>query len=226
LGAAILILFSFKTIDRNQVWQSNASLFLNDVNISNRSAKLQNAAGGEKVRLSSLETDIEKKHQLLEEAVVHLNKAITIHPNYKNAYLLLGNAYFYLDEYELSVENYSNALKLDPNYKDALMNIGLAYRQAGKHYGEVRNDLPKAIEYLKEALRYLPEDYESHRLTGVAYAFSNQPKLALPHFLKASELNPEQPDAWRNVGNVYGQLGDTAKATEYLNKAALMKQNE
>jgi protein O-mannosyl-transferase len=226
LGVVILILFSFKTIDRNQVWQSNASLFLNDVTISDKSAKLQNAAGGEKIRLSSVETDVEKKRQLLDEAVVHLIKAIAIHPNYKNAYLLLGNAYYYLDEYELSIQQYANALKLDPNYKDALVNIGLSYRQAGKHYGEVLNDLPKALEYLKEALRYLPEDYESHRLTGVAYAFSNQPRMALPHFLKASELNPELPDAWRNLGNVYGQLGDTDKATEYLNKAAQMKQND
>jgi protein O-mannosyl-transferase len=226
LFAPVLLLLGFKTIDRNSVWESNATLFLTDVHTSVKSAKLQNAAGGEKIRLAGLEKDSLKKTELLREAIQHLETALTIHPTYKNACLLLGNAHYYLSDYESAIAGYERALALDPNYRDALANIGLAYQQAGKYAGEVKNDLPGAIRYLENANRYLPEDYETQRLLGIAYAISNQPQKALPHFNKAAELEPDIPDAWRNLGNVYGQLGNSAKASEYLQKADQMKQRE
>jgi tetratricopeptide (TPR) repeat protein len=226
LIVSILLLYSIKTIDRNAVWESNARLFLTDVKTSVRSAKIQNAAGGEKIRLSQLESNDSKKQQLLTEAVEHLNKAIEIHPTYKNAWLLMGNALFYLEKYPESVQSYEKALALDPNYKDALVNIGVAYRQGGKQFGEVQNNIPKALEYLQQAERYLPEDYETNRLLGIAYAFNNSPQNAIKYFLKAAELQPEIADAWRNLGNAYAQSGDLNQANFYLEKAEKLKQSE
>jgi protein O-mannosyl-transferase len=222
---SVLFLYAIKTIDRNRVWESNETLFLNDVSLSPRSAKLQNAAGGEKTRLAGLEKDSLKKEQLLTEAIAHLETAISIHPGYKNAFLLMGNAHYYKGAYEESIRAYESALQLDPNYADALANIGLAYQQAGKYAGEVENNLPKAIQLLEKGLSYLPEDYEIHRLLGIAYAIGNQPAKALPHFIKATEIQPEIPDAWQNLGNVYGQLGDVNKAASFISKAAEMKKS-
>lgn len=219
INLAILLLLGWKTLDRNKAWASNATLFFTDIAISGNSAKLRNAVGGEKIRLSTLEKDEEKAKGMLLEAIEHLNKAIEIHPLYKNAYLLLGNAHFYLKNFDESISNYEKSLALDPNYRDALSNIGIAYQQGGRYHGEVRNDLPKAIQYLESALRYLPEDYETHRLLGIAYAFHREPVKAKEHFIKAVELEPEIADAWKNLGNVYAQMGDMVKANECFRKS-------
>jgi len=220
-GITLILVFAFsiKTVWRNPIWETNASLFINDVKTSSRSAKLNNAAGGEKIRLSTL-TNIEaEKQTLLKEAKEHLKIAIDIHPQYKNAWLLLGNALVYAEEYPEAVDAYRNALLLDPNYKDALSNIGIAYREAGKNYGEKENNLEKALEYLEQAHRYLPDDYETNRLYGIANALAGNTQRAIPLFEKAAALRPDIPDAWRNLGNVYLQSGNQQKGAAFMSKA-------
>ena len=99
VGAAT-VLFGIMTVDRNPVWYNNMSLFVTDADISINSAKLQNSVGGELVTKSVDEKNETKRLAMVNKAVGHLNQAIKIHPNYKNAYLLLGNAHNYLKEYE------------------------------------------------------------------------------------------------------------------------------
>ena len=38
------------------------------------------------------------------EAVGHLQKAVTIHPTYKNAWLLLGIAFYYLNNFDQAIQ--------------------------------------------------------------------------------------------------------------------------
>lgn len=219
LGAIILLGYSIKTIDRNRVWKNNATLFLTDIEVSDRSAKLQNAAGGEKTRLSTMEDDPVKKEQLLNEAVDHLQQAIAIHPTYKNAYLIMGNAKLYLKDYEAAIEAYQKALKLDPNYKDALNNIAIAYRDAGRHFGENEGNLIKAIQYLEEALRYQPEDYEANRLMGVAKGISGEHLEAVKYFEKAVEALPQNAEAWLNLANARQTAGLIEQANAAYERA-------
>lgn len=47
-----------------------------------------------------------------EEAVKYLNEAIKVHPTYKNAYLIRGNALFYLERFDEAIESYENCVKL------------------------------------------------------------------------------------------------------------------
>ncbi|NRB61653.1 MAG: tetratricopeptide repeat protein, partial [Saprospiraceae bacterium] len=89
----ISILFSIRTINRNEAWKNNYTLFTQDVRVSDQSAKLQNAVGGELLARSQQIDDPTEQKILQEKAVGHLERAIAIHPYYKNAYLLLGNAF-------------------------------------------------------------------------------------------------------------------------------------
>jgi len=223
--AILLLGYSYKTIDRNAVWEDNATLFLTDVKTSVNSAKLQNAAGGESIRLSREVEDEFKSAQLLDEAIAHLGRAIEIHPTYKNAYLLKGNAHFYKKNYEKSIEAYLQALALDPNYSDAKKNIGLAYRDAGRNAGENLGDLNSAVQYLREALRYLPEDYEANRLMGVAMGISGNTAEAILYFDKAARLLPDNADAWYNLGTAHGAAGNTEEAKRAFEKAQQLDPN-
>lgn len=219
LAAIMLMAYSIKTIDRNTVWKDNATLFLTDVKTSVNSAKLQNAAGGESIRLSQEVEDEFKREVLLDEAIEHLDRAIQIHPKYKNAFLLLGNAHYYKKDFETSIERYQQALALDPNYSDAKKNIGLAYRDAGRNAGENLGDLNTAVQYLQDALRYLPEDYEANRLMGVAMGISGNTREAIRYFEKATQLLPDNADAWYNLGTAHGAAGNTVEAQRAFDKA-------
>lgn len=217
--AIVLVAFGLKTITRNTVWKDNYSLFTTDVKTSVNSAKLQNAAAGEKINRAASLKDESLRIRLLQEAVGHLQAAIRIHPNYKNAHLLLGNAYNYLKDYELSIQSYQRALQLDPDYPDALNNLSITYRDAGRFYGEQKGDLPKALDYLQKAHELKPSDYETLRLLGVAYGVARNNEKAVEFFSKALEIAPDNPDALYNLGSAYHNAGDAVKGMEFHQKA-------
>lgn len=217
--AAVVLLYSVKTVLRNPVWKDNLTLFTTDIQTAPNSAKLRNAAGGELVTQSVKETDENQRTAMLLEAVGHLQEATRLHPTYKNAYLLLGNALNYLKRYEESIANYQKALNLDPGYQEAINNLGITYRDAGKFYGEVQNDLAKSIGYLEEAYKMRPDEYETVRLLGVAYGIGRNNAKALDYFGIGTKLQPENADAWFNLGLAWHSAGDPGQGDAYIQKA-------
>ncbi|MCB9322094.1 MAG: tetratricopeptide repeat protein, partial [Lewinellaceae bacterium] len=157
--------------------------------------------------------------QMLQEAVGHLREAVNLHPDYKNAWLLLGNAFNYLKQYEESIAGYKHALDIDPGYQEAINNLGITYRDAGKFYGEVQHDLAKSIGYLEEAYKLRPDEYETVRLLGVAYGIGNNPRKAVEYFGIATKLQPQNADAWFNLGLAWHSAGDAAQGDAYIQKA-------
>ena len=221
----VALVFGVMTVARNPIWYNNMTLFVNDADISVNSAKLQNSVGGELVTKSVDEKDETKRKAMINKAIGHLNQAIKIHPNYKNAYLLLGNAYNYLQDYDKSISYYEHALSIDPNYVDANSNLAVTYRSAGRYYGEQKNDLNKALAYLTKAEQANPQDLETIRLLGVVYGMSGNSNKAISYFTKVTTLQPNSAAAWLNLGNAYGQAGDTQKAESFRQKAVALDPN-
>ncbi|GJM36005.1 MAG: hypothetical protein DHS20C18_50060 [Saprospiraceae bacterium] len=212
----VALLFSIKTITRNMAWADNYTLFTTDIAVSKNSAKLRNAVGGELIAQSNKETNTAQKTSMLQEAVGHLTEATKLHPTYKNAYLLMGNAYNLLQNFDASIQSYEKALKLDPNYREALNNLGITYRDAGKYYGETKGDTQNAIRYLTKAYEMRPKEFETIRLLGVAYGISQQPLKAIEYFKKNTELDPTNAAAWYDLGIAYIQSGDQLTGMEHI----------
>ena len=219
IAAVFIIGLSAKTIRRNAAWKDNYTLFTTDIKTSKNSAKLRNAVGGELINQFYKNENTALKESKIREAIGHLQEAVRIHPLYKNAYLLMGNAHYYLNEFDQSIAAYQNALNLDGGYAEALKNIGIAYRDAGKFYGEQQGDLVKALQYLNQALNYQPNDYETLRLLGVANGVAGNAQQALDYFTKAAEVNPNSADAWFNLGTAHLSLGNTEQGNAFRQKA-------
>lgn len=215
---AIVALFSVKTITRNFDWKDNYTIFTTDVKISQNSAKLQCSAGGTIIEKAANDTDPARKKASMNEAIGHLRRSLEIHPIYKNPYLLLGNAYVYLEDYEKAITEYQNALKLDPQFKDALSNIALSYREAGKIYAQQKNDLVKGTEYLSKAVEYNPQDGQAWSYYGTALGISNQTTKAIEAFEKGLAIRFDKSDAM-NLSTAYRMTGNVAKAEEWAAKA-------
>ena len=217
LIAVVLVLYGIKTIARNRVWKDDYTLFTTDVKVSSNSAKALNAAAGAIVN-RYYEDNLKNKKSLL-QAERYIEEALKIHPNYKNAWLIRGNIEYYLGKYVDAIDAYEKVLQLDKNNEDALKNIAFAYRDAGKYYGEKKNDLQKALQYLKKAYELMPDDYETIRLYGIANALSSNHQKAIELFTKAVKLQPGNAGAYLNLGNAYHNAGDIEKGEYYRNKA-------
>jgi tetratricopeptide (TPR) repeat protein len=204
LLAILCILYSGKTITRNNAWQSDFRLFTTDVYTSKHSAKVRNAAGGALIQKSITIDDPSEKKKLLTEAKEHLAEAIRIHPRYKNAHLLLGNAFTYLLEYPDAIVSYDNALRLDPYYADAESNLKLALIEGAREAGSKNQDYNRAISFLERALKIVPKDYQVNSLLGIAHGSRGDHQIAINYFVKSIEINSSVARAYVNLG--YAQL--------------------
>lgn len=219
VAGVILILFSIKTIARNQVWKDDFTLYTTDVKVSHNSAKALNAAGGSLIDEAREEENQFLKTKMLNEAKSYLERALEIHPHYLNAMLLLGNADYFLENYDQALATYAELLELSPGNENAMSNLPLFYREAGRYYGEKMNDLPKSLEYLTESYRLNPDDYETVRLSGIANAIAGNFNEALFFFEKSIEMDPENAGAYLNLGNLYYNNGNPQKGKFYHDKA-------
>ena len=222
---AVILLFSIKTVIRNFDWKDNYTLFTHDIRISKNSAKLNNAVGGEIIAQALKDENVTTRSQQILQAVGHLEHAIDIHPTYKNAYLLLGNARYHLEQYEPAIAQYRHALTLDPNYTDAQNNLAVSLRDAGKQSGEKRGNINQALTYLLESLRLNNKDYETLRLLGVAYGISQSHENAIKYFTLALEIRPQSADALYNLGSAYFNSGNTIEGEKYINQAKAIDPN-
>ena len=211
----VLLTFSIISISRNRVWKDDFTLYTHDVKVSGNSAKALNAAGGSLVDAAFKEKDSQKKIKMLTQAKEYLKRALKIHPGYANALLILGNAEYFMENYDEALKNYDLLLKKNPNFEEAKKNLPIIYKQAGKYYGETKNDLNKSIIYLTKSYELDSADYETARLAGIAFALSKNFHRALYFFKKAVALNPTNAGANMNLGNVYYNLGDSNNGKKY-----------
>lgn len=211
---AVVAVFALLTVQRNPVWADNYTLFTTDVVRQPASAKLRNAAAGARLtRYQSFPAASQPAQQdLLRAALTDLNQAIALHPTYKNAFLLRGNAHLLLKNYDAAIADYDRALDLDPGYADAQRNLVVALAGAGRDAGEVRGDLRAAFGYLRRAEQLAPNDYETLRLLGVANGVSGRADLALDYFRRAAQARPNDAEARWNYGVALYNAGQPAAA--------------
>lgn len=224
-SVALLVGYGTWTLARSRVWKDNTTLFTTDIKTSRRSAKLLNAVGGDLITRAEDEKDEATKKEMLTNAQSYLKQALEIHPNYKLGYLLLGNSYFHAGDLDQAILNFRHILKMDPDYHEGKRNLGVALRNKGKMEGEKNHNLSGAITLLLEAVRYLPEDFETYHLLGVAHGQNGETQKAISYFRKEIELSPKNPTAYYNLGVALGQIGDEAGAAAAFEKAKALDPN-
>lgn len=219
LTAVLVLLLGFKTVTRNTVWKNDFTLFTTDVKTNPRSAKLLNAAGG---TLSTNAGKLEagpQKTKMLNEAIGHLNQAIKIHPTYRNAYLLLGNSHYYLENYDDAVGHLDNVLQMYPDFADAKKNLPIILRDGGKFYGEKKQDFAKSEQLLLRSRSLNPQDTETIRLLGIVNGIKGDLPTALKYFEDVLKMDPNSAITYVSLGTTYQNMGNKEKAREYYDKA-------
>ncbi|MDP8248289.1 MAG: tetratricopeptide repeat protein [Candidatus Tritonobacter lacicola] len=164
-----------------------------------------------------------------DEAVRQFKKAVSISPEYADAYYALAFAAGSSDDFEGYFSNLVRAVELDPG--SANMHRGLAgvYILIGKA-GEARRQYERALELdpgsvavmrllgpllmgvgeedkglklLREAAKRSPDDYSVLTSLGLGLAMNGDFEEAEMQLEKAVKINPENPDAVERLGQVY-----------------------
>ena len=151
----------------------------------------------------------------LEEAVDAYNKALSLKPDYADAYNNMGCALKDQGKLKEAVASFKKALAIKPNLAVAYNNMGSALKDQGKLEG--------AIEAYNKALAIKPNYAGAYYNMG--NALKNQGKLegALEAYNKALVIKPDYAKANNNMGVSLADQGKLEEAIEAYNKALSIK---
>lgn len=122
------------------------------------------------------------------DAITSYKKAITIEPNYVDAYYNLGFALREKGNLEEAVKNFNKVISLNPNYVDAYNNMAVTLEKQGK--------LEEALKAYKKAIAIKPDYADAHY--NMATTLEKQGKLeeAVISYNKAISIKPDYADAY------------------------------
>ena len=247
----LLALYSIKTISRNKAWKNDFTLFTTDVKISSNSAKSNCTAGGILTEKARELNDNTTKSNYLNQSLKYLNKAVNIHPDYIDALRLLGNAYYALNkDINKSIYYYKQVLIRNPYDEATYKNIHAVLSKydsidhkisiyeeilkinarrfdinykLGNLYGKYKNDIPKALKYLKTAASIKPNNKDVCTDLGVAFGIAGEFDESVEWLKKAIILEPDNCTLYINLGITYQRMGNIKKANEYFMKAEKLR---
>lgn len=253
LFVILMLAYAGKTIARNSDWKNDFTLFTTDVKVSVNGAKSNCSAGGKLIEEAIKPENEAKRNEYLKLAIKYLTHSLAIYPNYGDALLLLGNAYF---EYNKNLDStlwaYRKLLTINPEHNLAYSNTELVLRstdsidfkikvwkdyfninpnrfevnyQLGVLYGQFKNNLSKAKYYLLRAYAIDSNNLSVNKDLGVAYGMSMQYDSSLVFLKKAVEIDPKDSQTLVNIGITYLNLNQTDVALDYFKKAAKIDPN-
>jgi tetratricopeptide (TPR) repeat protein len=145
------------------------------------------------------------------KAIVYLNNAIKLQPDYIEAYNNRGNAYKDLNQHQRAIEDFNEAIRLQPDFAMAYNNRGGAHVHLGQNQ--------RAIEDCNEAIHLKPDYADAYNNRGLAYRNLGQNQRAIEDYNKAIRLKPDHAMAYNNRGVAYVHLGQYQRAIEDFNEA-------
>jgi len=146
-----------------------------------------------------------------DDAVENYKNAITMNPEYSEAYENLAILFQSQGQHSEAVKYYQSALTLKQNDSALLANLGTALQATGNIEG--------AIESYKKALVMKPDDPVIYNNLGNALAVQGEYELAEESFNKALSVSPEYAGAFNNLGNALRDQGKHERAIDCFRKA-------
>lgn len=153
-GCLLLVigLFSFKTIDRNQYWKNDHTLFFEDIKVAPNSVLVNADVASSYVNMSDYIKDEKKKEESIRNGIKYFSRAIEINPAFVSGYLNRGMAYFKLKVPDSAIYNLKKVQELYPRYPkldEMFFNVGVNFY--------VEQKFPQAIDAWQHSLKSNPQ---------------------------------------------------------------------
>lgn len=197
----LLLLFSWKTVQQNQVWLSREALFRSGIQTLPHNAKVH-------YNFANFLKD-NGRHQ---EAIHHYNIALGLYPRHASAMNNLGTLTRNPEEAE---RYYRKALDINPQHNRALFNLGNLLKTRGKE--------KEAEVLLKDSIRFGPHFADAYSSLASLYAEQKRFAEAKEVYLKGIEKCPDSSDLYNNYGVFLVDTGEGELAAAHYLQAVRLK---
>ncbi len=167
------LLFAVASHARNEVWQSDLSLWSDVVSKSPGKARDHYNLGL-----------IYAKRGKLDEGIDHLQTAVRLKPDYFEAHNNLGVSFINKGRLEEAEEHLTIALKLKPDYAEAYNNLGILY--------EMKGSFDDAVKEYQSAIELNHDFVMAHLGLGAVYKKKGLNTKSEEHLRIAQELISKQ----------------------------------
>src|SRR5260370_35230365 len=184
---------------------------------------------------------------VLKLAIEQYERIVKIEPNNVDDHLLLGRLYRLNNDLQKAENELKTAVQLDPNSEEAITTLALLYSEEGdtahalqvlssvpatgrsaKLYSalgttyEQRKDYKNAIDAYKKAIQLDRDNLDAIR--GLAQNLLNdgQADAALDQYKVIADANPEDPQTYVRIAEIYRTQGKFDLALDSLKKADTM----
>ncbi len=231
-------LLGWKTIERNEVYQSAVSLWADTISKRPGNARAYKEFG-----------NVLDGAGRTSEALANYDRAVQLRPDYITAYYDKAVALLKMGQASAAIEQFDRALSMDPAHVKALKGKGDALVQAGQadaaippyemavklqpdDSGAARNlgialltvgRVSEGIERLEAALRSDPRDAGAHSNLGYAFWRIGQVEKAVLHFEAAAQLEPDSAEAHYNFARALARAGRPTDAIGEYRKVITLK---
>jgi len=214
-----VLLYSFKTIDRNPVWEDNISLYQSGLTDAPNSSKAFYLYGIElKNRYANEDKDSASKAMDLDMSQKELEMALKLYPGNAQAYRELGTVYMRKNDNAKAIQYFDKALSIIPTDDVSLNNEGVVYARTG--------NMIKAMALVKECVKWNPRFSDGLRNLGVCYSIEKNFDSAIMYYNEALKYNPLDAQALRFLSSVYKEKGDLTTSAQYDEKAKKVDEEE
>jgi len=148
-----------------------------------------------------------------DEAISVLSRALDLSPSSRVVHYDLGTAYDASGKYEEAIERYKKALEIDPTFIAAKGNIASCINNLGAKQIHNRN-WEASIELCEQALKWDPDCWEARKnLESATFGLGREKHQAgllddaTTHYKAVLDMNPNNLDAYNNLGFVFHERG-------------------
>jgi len=210
--ASISVLYSVKTLIRSRDWRNNLLLFKSASEASSGSARAH--YGYAAALFSSALAKEGDEHEIAENydlSKKEYQTALSIYPQYSDAYTGLGLFYKNIGDFKNAVDNFERAANTTRQPKLSL------YKDLG--YSYLKNaQFEKSIAALDSALMIDPGNVNVLNFKGSALYGLQKYSEALAVYMKATQINPADLDIVKNIGRCYFYLKQYDNAATYFKR--------
>jgi tetratricopeptide (TPR) repeat protein len=205
---AAVVLSSAIILTRMQVrhWQNSMTLFEYTLKVSENNALAENSYG-----CALLEAG------RVDEAVLHLSKAVRISPIFSEARNNLGKVFLKHGKLNEAIACFNELIKRKQDSAEVYYHLAMALSMQKKY--------DDAIKCLAKVLMLNPEYPGAHRKIGAALLATGKIDEAIPHLNEALQINPDQAEVCANLGTAYTQLSKYRLAIQNWTRAVELEPN-
>ncbi|WP_291725760.1 tetratricopeptide repeat protein [Bernardetia sp.] len=205
----VMVLYSIKTVIRNEAWKNDLTLMKADIHNSPNSVRLRYMLGRSYIIEADSTVSFRQKARYLEKAADQLRKAVTIYPSYADAIALLGTVYTDLGQEDKAGRYYKRAIQINP---ESIV--------TQEEYGKMclaNGDYHQAVECFKK-WGIIDMNPEAFLYLGKTYEFLEEPDSATAAYglvvsFKDSDYNNVVGDAYYRMANIYVEQSQNDSTT-------------